>query len=70
MIFRSAGEMRGVTADHGMIAMMREQDGAIYSLSVCDPTQKRTEISFSVNGEAKRIETDSARGRGYSIIKQ
>ena len=68
IVFRKSGEMRGITADHGMIAMMREKNGNICSLTVCDPTQKREEISFSVNGKAKIIETDSARGRGYKII--
>jgi hypothetical protein len=60
--------MRGITADHGMIAMMREKNGKIRSLTVCDPTQLRTYISFSVNGKAIRIETDGARGKGYKII--
>jgi hyaluronate lyase len=68
IVFRKSGEMRGITADHGMIAMMREKNGKIRSLTVCDPTQLRTYISFSVNGKAIRIETDGARGKGYKII--
>lgn len=68
MIFRAAGEMRGVTADHGMIAMMRESNGEIRSLTVCDPTQKRELISLSAAGRRFAIETDSARGRAYRII--
>ena len=68
MIFRAAGEMRGVTADHGMIAMMRESNGEIRSLTVCDPTQKRELISLSAAGRRFAIETDSARGRAFRII--
>jgi hyaluronate lyase len=68
MIFRDACEMRGVTADHGMIAMMREADGAITSLSVCDPTQRRECFSLSVSGQRFKITADDARGRAYRII--
>lgn len=68
MIFRKAGEIREIKADHGMIAMMREENGRITSLCVCDPTQKRTHISLSVNGEAILTETHTSHGRSYKII--
>ena len=67
IVFRSAGELCGIKADHGLIAMAREASGKITSLTVCDPTQRRTEISFSVGDKNFRIETDSARGRGYTV---
>ena len=67
IVFRSAGELWGINADHGMIAMAREASGKITALTLCDPTQRRTEISFSVGGKNFRIETDRARGRGYTV---
>lgn len=69
IVFRSASELCGISADHGMIAMLKQDvNGKISALTVCDPTQRRTDISFSVCGEKVRIETDRARGKGYEII--
>ena len=69
IVFREAGEMRGICADHALIAMMQQgDDGKIEALSVCDPTQRRSDISLSVSGEKFKIETDRARGRAYKII--
>ena len=68
IVFRSAAELCGIEADHGMIAMMKQDEGGkISSLTLCDPTQRRTEISFSVCGEKFRIETDRARGKAYNF---
>ncbi len=65
IVFREAGELCGITADHGMIAMARQTDGKTTEITVCDPTQKRTDVSFAVDGKKLEISTDSARGRGY-----
>ncbi len=69
IVFRESGELCGIEADHSLIAMMKQtEDGKITSLTVCDPTQKRTNISLSALGERFEIETDSARGKTYEII--
>ena len=67
IVFRESDELCGITADHGLIAMMHEFDEQIDALAVCDPTQKRTDISLSVHGERILIETDSARGKSYNF---
>lgn len=68
IVFRSEGENCGIVARHPLVAMMREDNGRITDMAVCDPTQKRSEISLSVFGKIFRIETDSARGKGYKVI--
>ena len=69
IVFRESGEMCGIQAEHGLIAMMKQDEAAkITSLIICDPTQKRDNISLSVEGTKFEIETDSARGRAYRII--
>jgi hyaluronate lyase len=68
IVFRAAEEIRSIKADHPMIAMLQEKNDEITSLTVCDPTQIRTDISLSVKGDPIRIETDRARGKGYKII--
>ena len=66
--FRKSECLCGISADHGMIAMMKQgENGKIAFLTVCDPTQRRTDISFSVGGEKIRIETDRARGKAYNF---
>ena len=62
-----AAEFGGISADHGMIAMAKMDGDKIASLTVCDPTQRRTDISFSVGGEKFHIETDRARGKAYDF---
>ena len=69
VIFRTSGEICGVNAHHGMIAMLKEGEGGdVQALTVSDPTQGRKNLSFEVSGKSFLIETDSARGRGYEII--
>lgn len=69
MIFRKAGELDGINAHQGMIAMLRRDEcGRICSLAVCDPTQMREKFSFEADGEMHEILTDTARGRGYVIV--
>lgn len=69
IVFREADSICGISADHRLIAMLRQScGGEILSLTVCDPTQKRSRISLSVNAQAFEIDTDSARGRAYNIL--
>ena len=67
IVFRTAAEFGGISAEHGMIAMAKQDGDKIASLTVCDPTQRRTDISFSVGGEKYRIETARARGKAYDL---
>ena len=67
--FREAGELCGIAAHQGMIAMLRrDDDGKIASLIVCDPTQMREKFSLEADGEMHEIITDTARGRGHVIV--
>ncbi|MBQ8689337.1 MAG: hypothetical protein IJ515_03125 [Clostridia bacterium] len=57
MVFYEAGECEGVKVDTGAIVMLKEC-GGVLEFSICDPTQKQTELSVSISGSLEPVDAD------------
>ena len=81
MVFRKSRTFQNITAHQPMILMQKEKNDH-KNLSVCDPTQKLTNFSFSftgadtatssdncisIHGNTISVTCDSAKGRTYHI---